>query len=58
MFTLKAYRGPSTFEQNFTSHDAYIEKRNWLIANGFTIGSIDDMHTRAHVRNELIFGMH
>lgn len=59
MYTLKAYRGPSTFEQTFTNPDAYIDKRNWLIANGFTIGFLDDLETScASFPKQLVFGMH
>lgn len=48
MYTLKAFRGSSTFEQTFTNHDAYLDKLSWLQANGFTIGDVET-HSRATV---------
>lgn len=56
-YTLKAYRGPATFEQTFTNKDAFIDKRAWLIANGFTIGSIQDTPART-TSSVLVYGMH
>lgn len=47
MYTLKAYRGPATFEQTFDNHDAYLDQREWLIANGFIIGSFEDAYAHA-----------
>jgi hypothetical protein len=48
MYILKAFRGSSTFEQHFTNKDAYHDQQAWLLANGWTIGTLD-MHTRASV---------
>lgn len=57
MFTLKAFRGSATFSQTFTNHDAMLDKQAWLVANGFTIGSVDDMPART-VSSQLVFGLH
>ena len=56
-YTLKAFRGSSTFSQTFTNHDAMLDKQAWLVANGFTIGSVEDVPART-ASSVLVYGLH